>query len=256
MLKVLTIETAAPNAYLDLGKVLRSDTSQCRLENGCVRIELDETNDEEYISVVFNTAVLLLINYVETCGLCKTDKQKSFVLSHFLQNPDFRYSAAMSLYSYFETNDTLKEASYFLFNMKGLKDDIIFLLKTQKKQESYEQEKKNARNSLLKHGKKLKNYKTLSLIEDNQYGFALLSNSNEVINIDSLENDFGVILKLDENLEIDQYISIFVALTCSVFDTKILNVEPAFIEIVDDILSALAALGHEIDVNIFEENND
>ena len=255
-MKVLTIETAAPNAYFDLKKVLKNDTSKCYIENGLIRIELDEADDEEYIAVIFNTAVLLLINYVETCGLCKTDKQRSFVLSHFLQNPDFRYSAVMNLYSYFETNDTLKESSYFLFNMRGLKDDIIFLLKTQKKQEEYDLERKNARNSLLKHGKKLKNYKTLSLIEDNQYGFALLSTTNEVINIDSLENDFGVVFKLDENLEIDQYISIFVALTCSILDTKILNVEPAFIEIVDDILSALAALNHEIDVNIFEENND
>ena len=251
-MKTLTIESAYPTSYLELTGLLKNPASKCYYEDELIHCIVDETNNEEYIAVVFNTSILLLVHYVDSCGLCKTDKQRSFILSHLLQNPDFRYSSVMNLYSYLKTNSFIKESSYFLFNMQGLKDDIIYLLKTLRKQEAFEEEKKNARKSLAKHNKKIKDYKTLSLVEDTQNGFALISEKGEKINVDTLESDFGIVFKIDENMDIEQYVATFVALTCSILNTKELNIEPSFMTIVEDLLHSLSALHHEIDVNVFD----
>lgn len=255
-MKNITIESVNPTPYLDLTRVLKNPNSKCYCEDNMIHCIVDETDDEEYIAVVFNTAILLLMNYVKNSGLCKTEKQNSFVMSHLLHNPDFRYASVINLYAYLKNNNFIKESSYFLFNMAGLKDDIIYLLKTLKKQEAFEEEKKNARKSLTKHNKKLKDYKTLALVEDSQNGFALMADNGEKINVDTLESDFGISFKIDENMDIEQYVATFVALTCSILNTKELNIEPSFITILEDLLHSLSALHHEIDVNVFEYDEE
>lgn len=253
MIKTLTIETINPDKFLDLTKLFKSNDSKCYIKDNIVYCDVNVDDKEEYIPVVFNIAVLMLINYVNTSKLCKNDKEKSHVLAHILNNPDFRYAVTMELYYYFENNTYLKESSYFLFNMKGLKEDITFILNVLKKQQEFDLEKRNARENLKKHGKKIKDYKQLALIEDINNGFALLANNGEKIDVDSLEADFGIIFKIDERLDIEKYIATFVALTCSILNTQVLDISPSFLPIYEEVISALCAINHNIDVNIYEE---
>jgi hypothetical protein len=57
-------------------------------------------------------------------------------------------------------------------------------------------------------------------------------------------------------MDIEQYVATFVALTCSILNTKELNIEPSFITILEDLLHSLSALHHEIDVNVFEYDEE
>lgn len=252
-MKTLTIETTHPNIYVELSRLFKNPESKCYQQDKLVYCVLDEENEEEYLAVVFNMSVFLMIHYVDNSGLCKTDKQRSFVLAHLLNNPDFRYAACMNLYSYLQTNTLIKESSYFLFNMQGLKDDIVHLLKILKRQEAFEEEKKRARKSLAAHGKKLKDYKTLYLVEDSQNGFALMSEKDEKINVDTLESEFGVLFKFDPDMDIEEYVAKFTAWTCYILNTKELNIEPSFLSIVNEMLSFLTLLRHEIDINVFDD---
>ena len=256
MIKTLTIESAYPEKFLDLQKLLKHTDSKCYIKDNLVYCDVNVDDKEEYIPVVFNISVLMLLNYVNECKLCKTDKEKSHVLSHVLHNPDFRYAITMDLYYYFENNTHLRESAYFLFNMRGLKEDITLLLKALKKQQEFEAEKKNARENLKKHGKKTKDYKQLALVEDNNNGFALLAKNGEKIDVDSLESEFGIVFKIDERLNIEQYIATFVALTCSILNTQVLDIVPSFMSIHEDIISAFCAIQHDIDINIYEDADD
>ena len=256
MIKTLTIESSQPEKFLDLTKLFKNEDSKCYIKDNLVYCEVNVDDKEEYIPVVFNIAVLMLLNYVNESKLCKTDKQKSHVLSHVLNNPDFRYAATMDLYYYFENNTHLREASYFIFNMRGLKEDVTFLLNTLKKQQEFDEEKKRARENLKKHGKKTKDYKQLALIEDNNNGFALMSQKGEKIDVDSLESEFGIVFKIDERLNIEQYIATFVALTCSILNTQVLDIAPSFLSIHEDIISAFCAIQHDIDINVYEEMDE
>lgn len=256
MIKTLTIESATPDKFLDLQKLLKHADSKCYIEKKLVYCDVNVDDKEEYIPVIFNIAVLMLLNYVSESKLCKTDKEKSHVLSHVLHNPDFRYAITMDLYYYFENNTHLKETSYFMFNMKGLKEDITLLLKALKKQEEFEVEKKNARENLKKHGKKTKDYKQLALVDDTNNGFALLAKNGEKIDVDTLDSEFGIVFKIDERLDIEKYIATFVALTCSILNTRVLDITPSFIPIYEDIVSAFCAIQHDIDINIYEDADD
>lgn len=248
-MRKFTIESVNPTQYLDINEVLIESKSRCWQEGNTVCLELDDSDQSEFINVMLHISIVLILNYVPHTNLCKTERQKNFVLSRLFQDSDFRNALLIDLLSYFESNSVLRESSFFLFNMNSLKTDIQSILELLKNQERYEKDLKETRAVLKKKGLKFSDLKELHLMEvDDGFGFRTLSGM--IITPQSLERDYGISFKVFHDSNSELFIPAFAGLLCAICETKKLNVDMAFYHLCDYLAEAFMSLNCDVKIYI------